>query len=84
MGFGTYDFVLERNDGVSIYMHPGHSKPTVKGAVLASGISFEQDHVVPKNGKGGSDGKGSFQPFLRKNYTHEMRFDNTKGTTRQQ
>ena len=38
-----------------------------------------QDHEIPKSGKGGTSGPGTFKYFKQKNVTHTLRFG--KGNT---
>lgn len=69
-----WDFVLECDDGTLVSLHPNYGNTTIacyKGAPA-------NDHELPRTGKGGSNGPGTFKYFLNKNKGKTLKFDGQK------
>ena len=66
----TWDFVLTYGDGHTVYLHPSHQGNKVQAY-------FGQppaDDEVPRTGRGGSDGRGTFKKFKHKGYNATLTF----------
>ena len=81
-----WDFVLHREDGSGIRLHPHWSRPHQPGRKNKSDPfvdSFDMDgHAepveVPRAGYGGSDGRGTYRWQLRLGNAQTLRFDGRK------
>ena len=73
-----WDFVLHRDDGGIIVMHPNYKNTKIWGRVSMP----EMDHEVPRTGLGGTSGKGTYKRFINKQLEHTLQFDATKGVAR--
>ena len=68
-----WDFVLTLENGREVWLHPEHSSPKF-------GAYFEkpaEDYEIPRTGKGGTSGPGTYKYFKQKCYEVELRFDAT-------
>ena len=72
--FHVWDFVFFRSDGSQIGCHPEYAH-TKFGSYEGQA---QKDHELPKGGKGGSSGKGTYKYFKKKGIDHYLRFDATK------
>ena len=72
--FHIWDFVFFRSDGSQIGCHPNY-KSTKFGSYEGWA---QKDHELPKGGKGGSSGPGTYTYFKKKGIDHYLRFDATK------
>ena len=72
--FHIWDFVFFRSDGSQIGCHPDYSTTRIG--------SYEghakKDHELPKGGKGGSSGRGTYKYFKKKGIDLYLRFDAEK------
>ena len=78
--FKVWNFVLERDDGTLVSLHPNFSNTKVSCQV---GGWRSDDGELPKSGKGGTSGKGTYRYFINKHEDVTLRFDarkNGKGT----
>jgi hypothetical protein len=71
----VWDFVLMRSDGTKIYLHPNYGDTKIPCYELAFDAEHEQDHEVPRSGKGGTSGPGTFRRLASRPYTSTLRFD---------
>ena len=69
-----WDFVLVCDDGTEVYLHPDFSKPNI---AAYTGVP-EPDHELPRSGKGGSSGPGTYKYFKNKQYQMTLKFDKQK------
>ena len=71
----VWDFVLVRDDGSRVALHPNYSNTFVD-------CRFAQqcrgDIGVPRDGLGGSNGPGTFRKFSQKQVDCKLRFDASK------
>ena len=69
--YHIWDFVLERNNGTRIWLHPDYKSTKI--------TSYEgdspSDHEVPASGKGGTSGPGTYKHFKWKHNEKTLRFD---------
>ena len=70
-----WDFVLFRDDGSSLSLHPNFSNTKV---AYKAGYSLLNDHEVPSTGLGGTDGRGTFKRFTTKGVERTLKFDARK------
>ena len=75
--FHIWDFVLWRADGSYIAMHPQFSSTKVE--CKTHWPTF--DGELPATGKGGTNGRGTFQGFIKKQVDMTVIFDAHKPTT---
>ncbi len=68
------DFVLQREDGSIVSLHPDYTTTKV---VCYEG-ALQPDHEIPRTGKGGTSGPGTFKYFKNKNVEVTLRFDAKK------
>ena len=76
----VWNFVLERDDGTRVSLHPNWSNTKVQCSYGLTGT----DHELPRSGKGGTSGPGTYKYFKDKHTHATLRFDATKfrvGTT---
>ena len=73
----VWDFIVWRADGSYIAMHPNFSSTKVE--CKTHWPTF--DGELPRTGKGGTSGRGTFQGFVRKQVTMVCSFDAQKPTT---
>ena len=67
---GTWDFVLTYGDGHVVHLHPEY-----RGTRVAANVGTPPvDDEVPRAGRGGSDGRGTFSKFKHKGYNATLRF----------
>ena len=66
----TWDFVLTDGDGHSVHLHPSHKGPKVQAHMGQPPV----DDEVPRAGRGGSDGRGTFKKFKQKGYDMALKF----------
>ena len=75
--YHIWDFVFFRSDGSQIGIHPEYSKTKF--------ASYEgearSDHELPRGGKGGSSGPGTYNYFKKKGIDQYLRFDAKKNVT---
>ena len=73
---GSWDFVLERDDGSLVILHPNFSnkKVDVRFAVLS------EDWEVPETGPGGSSGPCTFKYFKNKGVDCHVKLDTRKSS----
>ena len=69
-----WDFVFFRSDGSQIGCHPEYS--TTKFGSYEG--KAQRDHELPKGGKGGSSGDGTYKYFKKKGTDQQLRFDGKK------
>ena len=69
-----WDFVLEFDDGSEVYLHPEYSNPKISCFAGAP----QPDHELPRTGKGGSSGRGTYKFFKNKQYGTTLSFDKSK------
>ena len=68
-----WDFVLTLENGREVWLHPEYASPKF-------GAYFEkpaEDYEIPRTGKGGTSGPGTYKYFKQKCYEVELRFDAT-------
>ena len=69
--YHIWDFVLSRNNGTRICLHPDFSSTKI--------TSYQgdapSDHEVPASGKGGTSGPGTYKYFKNKGNQKTLRFD---------
>ena len=70
-----WDFVLHREDGTSIRLHPDW-KGTKVGTF--DGCGHMEPVPLPKAGPGGTDGRGTFKYYKQGSNKHTLRFDMSK------
>ena len=76
----VWNFVLERDDGTLVSLHPNFSYTKVS---CQFGGWCSDDGERPKSGKGGTSGKGTYRYFINKHEDVTLRFGarkNGKGT----
>ena len=73
-----WDFVLERDDGSSVALHPNY-KNTKVSCKLTPAVA---DATLPRTGLGGTDGPGTFQRFAARQVDLTLKFDASKRVTR--
>ena len=72
-----WDFVLERDDGPSVALHPNY-KNTKVSCKLTPAVA---DETLPKTMLGGTDGPGTFQRFAARQVDLTLKFDASKRVT---
>ena len=68
-----WDFVLTLENGREVWLHPEYASPKF-------GAYFErpaEDYEIPRTGKGGTNGPGTYRYFKHKVYNYQLRFDAT-------
>jgi hypothetical protein len=70
----VWDFVLFRNDGSCIALHPEYRS---KKIACTRGMPVT-DLEIPKHGRGGSDGEGTFKYFKNRQADTQLRFAASK------
>ena len=70
-----WDFIVVRDDGSAIRLHPNWSNTKVESFDAPPGL---EDFEVPASGLGGTSGPGTFKYFKSKNTTRIVRFDASK------
>ena len=66
----TWDFVLMYGDGHIVHLHPAHKGNKVPAYFGQPPV----DDEVPRTGRGGSDGRGTFKKFKHKGYNATLTF----------
>jgi hypothetical protein len=66
----TWDFVVVRDDGTQVWMHPTWSNTKIQ----VSSTAPARDHEVPRSGPGGTSGPGTFKHFKNKRTEATLRF----------
>ena len=69
-----WGFVLSRDDGSTVRLHPNYSNTKIQ---CKSGDPV-QNHELPRTGKGGSSGRGTFRRYVGLQVDKTLRFDATK------
>ena len=69
-----WHFMIKRNDGTVCMLHPNLTNTNVN---MYEGVP-DQNLDVPRNGLGGSDGKGDFRKRISDQVTKVIRFDPKK------
>ena len=72
--FKTWDFVLVCDDGTEVFLHPDFKSPKI---ACRTGEPAT-DHEIPKSGKGGSSGPGTYKHFKTKKVQMTLKFDKSK------
>ena len=72
--YHIWDFVFFRSDGSQIGCHPNYSSTKFESY---EGVA-RTDHELPKGGKGGSSGRGTYKYFKKKGIDLYLRFDAEK------
>jgi hypothetical protein len=75
-----WDFILVRDDGTQVCVHPNYSNTKFS---CTYGVP-ETDHELPLTGKGGSNGPGTYKYFKNKRVDVGLRFDAGKAPKAQQ
>ena len=70
----VWNFVLERDDGTRVSLHPNWSDTKVQ---CYHGRT-DTDHELPRSGKGGTSGEGTYKYFKDKHTHATLRFDAKK------
>ena len=68
----VWDFVLVRDDGSRVALHPNWSNTSVECKFAQQ---LRSDTSVPRTGLGGTSGRGTFRIFSQKQVDCKMRFD---------
>ena len=71
----VWDFVLNRDDGTGIRLHPQWSDRSLETVELGG---HAEPIEIPRNGLGKSDGRGTFKKFKALGMTGSVRFDPSK------
>ena len=74
-----WDFIVVRDDGSAIRLHPNWSNTKVETFDAPPGL---EDFELPRTGKGGTSGPGTFKYFKSKNAQRVLRFDASKAPHR--
>ena len=69
-----WDFLLKRSDGSVCMLHPNWSKPKVEYFEGVPPDNLE----VPRNGLGGTNGRGYFRRRISADVTATLKFDKSK------
>ena len=77
MVYYTWDFIVWRADGSYIAMHPNYSSTKIDCKTHWP----VWDGELPRTGKGGTSGRGTFQGFVKKQVDMVCGFDAHKPTT---
>jgi hypothetical protein len=72
--FKIWDFILVRDDGSKIALHPNYSNTKFECLTPTE----ERDHEIPRTGLGGTSGPGTFKYFKEKHVHMTLRFDGSK------
>jgi len=75
-----YDFVLHRTNGTAIRLHPQWNETKFPCYALAPHAS---EVPIPRGGLGASEGPGTVYWYKTLGVQREVRFDGTKGNTKQ-
>ena len=70
-----WDFVLHREDGTSIRLHPERKGPKVG---TLDGRGHMELVPLPKAGPGGTNGRGTFKTYKQGSNQHTLYFDMSK------
>ena len=70
-----WDFIMVRDDGSAIRLHPNWSNTKVETFDAPPGL---EDFELPRTGKGGTSGPGTFKYFQSKNAHKVLRFEASK------
>ena len=71
-----WDYVVHREDGSGIRLHPEWSKPSVETfEELGHAEALAVVTVPPRRGLGRSDGPGTYKKYKDIGITEKMRFD---------
>ena len=70
----VWNFVLVRDDGTSVSLHPNFNDTKVSCKFGQAGVDLE----LPRTGKGGTSGPGTFRHFANKHTDVTLRFDARK------
>ena len=70
----VWDFFLDREDGTCLTLHPNWSNTRVECKFRPPVM----DHRIPRTGRGGSDGPGSYQRYVNRQVDAKLRFDAQK------
>ena len=75
----VWDFVLDRDDGSSVFLHPNWSSTKI----ACSWSRPVEDLDIPKTGLGGTNvpGSGTFKYFKNKQVDEQLRFDPSKSVS---
>ena len=73
-----WDFIVVRDDGSAIRLHPNWSNTKVETFGVPPGLD---DFEIPRSGIGGTSGPGTFKYFKNKNLQSVLRFDSSKAPT---
>ena len=77
----VWDFVLTLDNGTEIYLHPSYTQRKFPCFI---GLP-QTDHEVPRTGRGGTNGPGTFKYFKEKKADQMLRFkpdDPAQGTAK--
>ena len=66
----VWDFVLTLEDRTQIFLHPAYNGLKIQ----AFAHEPRRDHELPRNGKGGTNGPGTFRYFANKTYDTTLKF----------
>ena len=66
-----WDFVVNYEDASEVYFHPNYSNPKFDSWFEKP----KEDWEIPKTGKGGTSGPGTYQRLIKKDDPVELRFD---------
>ena len=73
--FPCWDFVIHREDGTGIRLHPNWSNPKVESFALEG---FPQQQQPPAQGPGSSEGPGTYARYKMAGVTKVLKFDASK------
>ena len=65
-----WDFILKRNDGTAVRLHPQWSEKTIPTFTLESA----EEIPLPRNGLGQSDGPGTFKRYKKMGLERTLMF----------
>ena len=66
----VWHFVLECSNGAKVFLHPSLTSKEVE----CHDVDVPFDNVLPRSGKGGSNGKGTFKKFKYKTVIDKLKF----------
>ena len=72
-----WDFVLCRNDGTAVRLHPEWKSPKIPTFVVEG---HAEPVEIPQNGLGRSEGRGTFQRYRTLGQQETLRFGTRRGT----
>ena len=76
MRYSEWDFVLKRDDGTFVLLHPTYSDTKISAKEYWPTEVWGED--LPATGPGGTSGHGTFDHFKTKHIQRELRFDAKK------